>query len=142
LRSAVAAEAAGAANEDAGRVRENGLTGGVRGLGVDRDERAFALVVDAGHSPAGGQRAARRDRLGDLEALLAVQEHDGVDLDVLGQAHQRRESGDDGERRYHLEVALEDERQLLGADAEGVEHDVALFVVEGGRRQLQADDVR
>ena len=141
LGAAVAAEAAGAADEDAGLVGEDELAAGVLGLDVERDEGALALVVDAGDDAGRGERALGGDRLLDLEGLLAVKDHHGVDLDRGGDAHQRREGGDDGEGRDHLEVALEDERQLLGADAERVEHDVALHVFEVRRGELRADDV-
>ena len=43
LRATVAAEAAGAANEDAGLVGEDELAAGVFGLDVERDEGALPL---------------------------------------------------------------------------------------------------
>src|SRR3990172_7050490 len=136
LWAALAAEAAGAAHEDAGAVHEQHLAALVLRLRLDDDEGAFALIVDAGHLAAGGQLALRRDRPVEPDALLAVEDHHRVYLDGAGEAHEGGERRYHGEGREHLEVALIDEVQVRGADAHRVQHHVAVVVLECRWRQV------
>ena len=70
--------------------------------------RGFAFVVDVGdlHLARHAFRR-RRQRVVDLDVLLAVQEHERVELEP-GHAEDvalRRELHDDRERRQHLEIS-------------------------------------
>lgn len=141
----LAVEAAGAADEDGHLVVEDLLVGlGVDGGDARLDDGGVALVDNLDEARA-REEAARggHGRLLDLEVLLAVQQHHGVEVGhdgVVAKGRLGGEGGDDTKGRQHLEVvgALEDVVELgsLGAYAQVVEDGVAVLVLELGRRAL------
>jgi len=79
-----------------------------------------------------------------LDALLAVQHHGRVHVHGVAQVEHGGEGGDDGEGGQHLQVALVGELEVVGAaaDAERVEHHVALAVGVRHRAELLADGLQ
>ena len=140
-RSAVTTKAAFTAKEDAGRVGEQHVSALILRIDGNADERAGALVVNARDRAAGRQLAAGRYGAMQRDALLAVEEHHRIELDVLADTAERGEGRDYAERRQRLEVLLVDEVQLVRrrADAQGVEHDVAFGVLKRGFGEFFAD---
>src|SRR5438552_5190236 len=78
----------------------------------------------------------------DVERLLAVQHHHQVDLDGRAQPRHCRERRNYGVRRKRLKTPLVYEVQLRRPNAERVEDDIAVGVLEGHLRQLETDRVR
>lgn len=141
----LAVEATGAAEEDGHLVVENVLTGlGVLGGDTSADNGGVALVNNLEQLAARDQSAASRDGvLADLEVLLAVEKHHGVEVghdSVVAERHLRREGRDNAEGGKKLEVlgTLKDVVELLGlgTDTDVVEDRVTLLKLELGRIAL------
>jgi hypothetical protein len=143
-RTAIAAEAALAAREDAHRVAEEEATLGIDGVGLDDDECRLPLVVDGLHRGRGRELAARRDGAVELDPLLAVEDERRVHVHDAAERHHGGERRDHGEGGQDVQVALVRELELVGsaADAERVEHDVALAVLVGDRIELLSNRTR
>lgn len=140
----LAAKVAGPANEHSELVDANVVALPIRGLDADGGDTSFALVQDVDDIRGGGQLGVGGERPDDLEVLLAVKEHHGVerreDFAKWNAVHGRKrgdytESRDGGEG---LAVLINEvEIGTLGADTEVVKDDIALGVGEGLRWEGQ-----
>ena len=116
----LAAEAALAPEEGGEAVHEQGPARLVLGLGLDDDQRALALVVHARHLGRVVDLGLGRDGTGQLDLLLAVEQHHGVE----GQAFQADQTGQGAEHGEHAEAGQDLEPGLVG---------VLQLLVVGGR---------
>ena len=115
--AAVAAEAALAAEEERRAGAEPRLpSGGVDRVPLGDDQRARALVVDAGDPPAHTNGARDRDRAGALDALVAV--HDALERDVAELVEGEARTGDPDPHRERREDAQRDALGVLGHELE------------------------
>ena len=137
----VAVKATGATEEDDHLVVEDVLAGlGVLGGDAGADNGRVALVDDVEELGAGDETSGRGDgELADLEVLLAVEEHHGVEVGdegVVAEGGLGGEGGDDTVGWEDLEVlgTLEDVLELvgLGTNTQVVEDGVTVLVLELG----------
>jgi hypothetical protein len=108
LGPGLAAEAALAAQKEREAVGEQARAGFAAGLHLDHDERSLPLVPDLLHGSLAVDLRLRRNRLVDLEVLLAVEQHGEVEVHPRRSAEVAHgpEHGNDAEAREHLEILL------------------------------------
>lgn len=140
----LASEATGATDEHSELVDADIVALLVGGLDSDGDNAALALVEDVDDVGGRGQLAAGGEGADDLEVLLTVEKHHGVERgeDVAeGNGVHGGEGGDDTESGDGAEglVVLVDEVEIsaLSTDTEVVEDDVALGVLKDLRGELE-----
>ena len=133
----LASKAASATDEHGELVDANILAVLIDGLNSNGGDASLALVQNVNNIGSRGQLAAGGERLDDLEVLLTMKKHHGVergeDLTERNTVH-GSEGGDDtkgGDRAESL-VVLIDKVEVLasGTNTQVVQNDVALLVLE------------